>query len=126
MFRNITVALLCVAQCACTSFQPLQRVDAASVQDAVEVGDEVVVTTQQDKTYRFTVTEKTAEHLVGRRAKMRYRVAYENIRALDVRAADAGKTVSGVGTTIFGTAAVAFAVLSAIGLVILIDLESDD
>ena len=112
LFRVLMLLLLSLGLGGCKTMQVVQHDDLSALQGQVERGDEVEVVTTDGRTLEFTVTEVTADALVGADV----RVEQPEIAQLRVEAVNKARTF---GAAFAGGGAVLWMIIAASAAAIL-------
>jgi hypothetical protein len=110
--RMLFVLMLLMALGGCKTMQVVPHDDLSALQGQVEPGDEVEVLTTDGRTLAFTVTEVSADALVGRDV----RVQQPDISRLRVKAVNKPRTF---GTAFAGGAVALWMIIAASAAAIL-------
>ena len=92
--RWISMLLVLVMLCGCTTMQTVDHRDWSGLPGKVEVGDDVRVTLRDGTGHAFVVREVTPDALVGDNVRVRQ----ADIATLQVQAASKGRIFAGAGT----------------------------
>ena len=92
--RWISVLLVFVMLCGCTTMQTVDHRNWSGLPGQVEAGDDVRVTLRDGTQHAFVVREVTTDALVGDHL----RVQQADIATLQVQAASKGKIAAGTAT----------------------------
>jgi len=125
MLRTLIILFTAVCLVACTSMQPVRDSQPQSIREQVKVGDEVLVTGSNGKSYLLVLTQVDDEKIVGSNNGKKWSIRYEQIASLEVRRFSGGKT-AGLTGGILAVVYVAMIVAGAYAIKALADSFSGD
>lgn len=115
MLRILTVLLCGLSLLGCTSLRVMDQPSPSTIRDQFEVGDQVVIITDQGKRHALRITAMQEDALLGRsQSNQQFKVHYDAISSVEFRRVDAANTTLGglamVGATVI-VAVIAFGTL---------------
>lgn len=107
---------------ACTTTRAIDTMDAAAVMAAIKPGEKAHVIEWDGDTYDMTIDEVTGSAVIGRRETLeQVEIPLDDIRAIEVKRIDQGRSLAAVAVGVLGIVIVGAAAAEAAGPAIVLD-----